>query len=235
MLRQILVLTGAGISAESGLRTFRDSGGLWEDHSIEDVATPEGFAADPEMVWRFYKMRYQQAVQAQPNAGHYALAELEEVYGDHFHIITQNVDGLHQKAGSERVLEVHGRLRQCLCTECNARYEMSGIDLSLSIPLCTACRSSLRPDVVWFGEIPYHLTEIEQLLLSCDIFLVIGTSGIVYPVAGFVLTAKYNGARTICINPEKPENNSFFDEFIQSKAGEFLPSFVQELTKQVLA
>ncbi|MBM4403152.1 MAG: NAD-dependent deacylase [Candidatus Cloacimonetes bacterium] len=234
MSKQILVLTGAGISAESGLKTFRDSGGLWEDHAIEDVATPEGFAADPELVWRFYKMRYQQAEQARPNAGHYALAELEEVLGEQFHIITQNVDGLHQKAGSKRVLEMHGRLKRCFCTDCHKRYEMSRTDLSLPVPVCDACRSVLRPDIVWFGEIPYYLSEIDQLLRNCDLFLVIGTSGVVYPAAGFVLTARYHGARTISINPNEPANNTHFDECIQSKAGDFLPSFVAELKQQVL-
>lgn len=229
MPKKILVLTGAGISAESGLRTFRDSGGLWEEHSIEDVATPEGFHRDTELVWRFYKSRYQQAEQAEPNTGHYALAELEAVYNDSFNIITQNVDGLHQRAGNKRVLEMHGRLRRCFCVKCRKRFEMSMIDLSRSIPVCSDCNGYLRPDIVWFGEIPYYLNEIDQLLRDCDLFMVIGTSGFVYPAAGFVLTARYYGAKTICINPEAPQNNDSFDEFFRASAGSFLPVFVDQL------
>lgn len=224
----ITVLTGAGISAESGIRTFRDTGGLWENHRIEDVATPEGFAINPELVWNFYKERQKNASEAKPNPAHFALAELEEKFGKNLQIVTQNVDGLHRKAGSNNVYEMHGRLDKCFCIDCFSKYDNSSIDLSVKIPLCPKCGGKLRPDIVWFGEIPYYLDTIEKLILNCDVFMVVGTSGVVYPAAGFVMSAKYHGAVTIGINLEKPSNADFFDQFYIGKAGDLLPDLIEQ-------
>ncbi len=224
----ILVLTGAGISAESGISTFRDSDGLWEKHRIEDVATPEAFIRDPVLVWKFYKQRYFQALSVLPNAGHYALAELEARLGERFGLITQNVDGLHRKAGNNNLYEMHGSLFGSFCSECRAHHQIDSIDLSMDVPLCRKCGEKLRPDIVWFGEVPYYLYEIERLLKKCDVFMVVGTSGLVYPAAGFVMTAKYFGARIIGVNLERPANSSVIEEFYQGKAGEILPELVKQ-------
>ncbi len=223
---RILIMTGAGISAESGISTFRDSGGLWEKHRIEDVATPEAFQRDPALVWNFYKQRYHQALSVEPNAGHHALVKLEKAHPGGFNLITQNVDGLHLRAGNKKVYEMHGSLNRCYCTACRAKFDLVKIDLSVPIPRCTKCGANLRPDIVWFGEVPYYLYEIENLLKSCDVFVVIGTSGVVYPAAGFVMTAKYFGAATISVNLERPDNCSLIDKFIPGKAGEILPELV---------
>lgn len=225
---KLLVLTGAGISAESGIKTFRDSGGLWENHRMEDVATPEAFQRDPKMVWRFYKDRREQAKQAAPNPGHLALAKLEQWLGDNFHLITQNVDGLHSAAGNSRVIEMHGALSTCLCTRCGIRFYLEEVDISPDLPLCPKCQGNLRPDIVWFGELPYRMDEIDSLLHSCDVFLVVGTSGAVYPAAGFVMTASYLGAKTIAVNLGSMEQSEFIDEFIQGQAGEVLPRLAEQ-------
>jgi NAD-dependent deacetylase len=224
----MVVLTGAGISAESGLRTFRDGGGLWENHRVEDVATPEAFKKDPRLVWRFYKERWRQSLQAEPNAGHKALVELEGFLGDGFSLVTQNVDNLHRRAGSQRLIEMHGNLNQCFCTHCASRYELSRLDLDPPLPLCAECGEPLRPDIVWFGEIPYQLARIEKLIKACDLFLMVGTSGVVYPAAGFVMTAKYFGARTLAVNLDHTSNRGYVDDFRYGKAGEILPSLVGE-------
>lgn len=225
---RVLVLTGAGISAESGIRTFRDSGGLWENHRVEDVASPLGFKRDPRLVWSFYKKRWEDAINAAPNAAHLALVDLEEKLGDNFQLITQNVDGLHIKAGNRRVWEMHGSLNHCYCTSCESGYSMQEINRSEALPLCPACQGLLRPDIVWFGEVPYYLPEIEEALKSCEIFLIIGTSGAVYPAAGFVMSAKLLGARTIAINLDKPDNLGYVDHFFQGKSGEVLPNLFAE-------
>ena len=224
-----LFLTGAGISAESGIKTFRDNDGLWDNHRIEDVADPKAFVKDPAMVWEFYKQRYFQSLSVQPNPAHYALVKLENHIQENFHLITQNVDGLHTKAGSKRVKEMHGRLEKCFCTVCRSNFHLTEIDLAASVPSCLKCGNKLRPDIVWFTEIPYYLYEIEDLLKKCDVFVIVGTSGIVYPAAGFVMTAKLFGARTIAINLEKPENRNFIDEFYQGKSGELLPPMIEEI------
>ncbi|HQO67763.1 MAG TPA: NAD-dependent deacylase [Candidatus Syntrophosphaera sp.] len=224
----LLVLTGAGISAESGLRTFRDSDGLWENHRVEDVATPEAWHRDPKLVWRFYKARWEQSKQAAPNPGHLALARLEDWLGDNFHLITQNVDGLHTAAGNTRVIEMHGALSSCLCTKCGVRLHLDEVDMSPELPACPKCTGRLRPDIVWFGEIPYRLPEIDILLQNCDVFLVVGTSGVVYPAAGFVQMARYLGAKTISVNLHPSEGLGFFDEFHQGRAGEILPRLVDK-------
>lgn len=223
---RILVLTGAGISAESGISTFRDTGGLWDQHRIEDVATPEAFQKDPVLVWEFYKQRLTQANQVSPNAGHLALVELERTLDDRFRLITQNVDGLHSRAGSKNVYEMHGSLYNAYCTDCRANYHINDIEFQDQLPYCPKCEALIRPDIVWFGEIPYFLYEIENLLKNCDIFLIVGTSGLVYPAAGFVMTAKYFGAHTVAVNLEKPGNSSLIDEVYIGKAGEILPELV---------
>ncbi len=224
---RVVVLTGAGISAESGLRTFRDSDGLWEGHRVEQVATPEGFDLSPDLVWDFYKQRYQNALAAEPNAGHHALAEMERKLGTNFQLITQNVDGLHRRAGNKNVYEMHGTLDNCYCVKCSQKYDLRQIDLSQDLPLCRKCSGLLRPDVVWFGEVPYHLEEIFKMLQRCNLFIVVGTSGMVYPAAGFVMSAKYSGAKTVGINLEKPNNLAHFDYFYEGKSGQWLPALVK--------
>lgn len=225
---KVVVLTGAGISAESGIKTFRDSGGLWENHKIEEVATPKAFLTNPELVWDFYKQRYLNASEAVPNPGHLALAEMEKILGNSFHLITQNIDGLHSKAGNKNVYEMHGSTNKCFCTKCKQSFLLSEINLEEKVPLCKLCGGALRPDIVWFGEIPYHLDIIEKLILKCNLFIVIGTSGVVYPAAGFVLAAKYRGALTIGINLEKPDNVRHFDYFYTGKSGDLLPELVKQ-------
>ncbi|HCX60464.1 MAG TPA: NAD-dependent protein deacylase [Candidatus Cloacimonas sp.] len=228
-MKRYLVLTGAGISAESGIRTFRDSGGLWEEHRVEDVASPQGFQKNPKLVWDFYKERFKNSLSVNPNSAHQALKRMEDALGENFHLITQNVDGLHIRAGNRRVYEMHGSLKNCFCVSCRTRYELDEIDLSQDVPLCMKCKALLRPDIVWFGEIPYYLYEIEDKLKNCDVFIVVGTSGTVYPAAGFVMTAKLFGAKTIAVNLDRPDNLGFIDEFLQGKSGDLVPPLVEKL------
>ena len=223
---KVVVLTGAGISAESGIRTFRDSDGLWEDHRVEDVATPEAFFSNPVMVWNFYRERYNDSLSRIPNPAHLALVKLENFLGDNFLLVTQNIDRLHHRAGSQRVLEMHGSLSNCLCTKCQSKLAIKDIDLNKAIPLCPYCQGFLRPDIVWFGEFPHYLDMIDDALRECSVLIVIGTSGVVYPAAGFVITAKLMGVRTVAINLEKPDNLGYIDEFYQGKSGELLPKLV---------
>ena len=236
---RLLVLTGAGVSAESGLSTFRDAGGLWEQHRIEDVATPEAFARDPELVWRFYSARRAGAKACEPNAGHAALAELERGMGDRFLLATQNVDDLHRRAGNGRVVELHGNLFFTRCSRCDrepfqdeARYE------SAPLPTCEACgkrghEALLRPHIVWFGEAldPAHFERIEAFLADAPRgtlqFLAVGTSGAVYPAAGLVQLAKAHGAETWLINAEPAENGAAFDHFVRGKSAELLPGLLE--------
>jgi len=230
----IVVLTGAGISAESGVKTFRDYDGLWENHRIEDVATPEAFERDPVLVWRFYKQRYFQSLEVQPNPGHMALVELEKHFGENFLLVTQNVDGLHTRAGSQRLLEMHGRLLTCFCVCCKANFKMSEVDLNPDIPVCPACSDSLRPDIVWFGEMPYFLDEIYVALTKATVFISIGTSGMVYPASQFIAMARHKKAKTIGVNYDKPENNMYIDEFHQGKSGEILPVLVKQWIEETM-
>jgi len=230
---KIIVLTGAGISAESGIKTFRDSNGLWENHRVEDVATPQAFKKNPVLVWNFYKQRYYQSLKAQPNNGHKALIELEMKLQDNFTLITQNVDNLHSKAGSKNIIEMHGSLNKCFCIKCQTRYSVSDINLEREIPLCPKCNNYLRPDIVWFGEIPYNLDLIEQKLKEVTIFISIGTSGQVYPAAQFIAISKLQGAKTIGINLLPPQNKNTMDYFFQGKAGELLPSLIKEWCKNI--
>lgn len=227
----VVVLTGAGISAESGLKTFRDNDGLWENNRVEDVATPVAYARDPEMVWRFYKARYFQLDEVKPNPAHYVLVRLQNSCGD-LKLITQNVDGLHQKAGSKQVWEMHGALQNAFCPNCSSKFLMSQLDLDQLVPTCPNCGSSVRPDIVWFGEMPHYLDEIQNSLSKADYFITIGTSGVVYPAAQFIQLAKYFGAKIIVVNLEKPDNALFSDYFFQGESGKILPDLVEEWIKR---
>ena len=228
MARNIVILTGAGISAESGIDTFRDSGGLWERHRIEDVATPEGFARDPELVLRFYDSRRAALAGVEPNAAHRALARLQAEHRGHVTIVTQNVDDLHERGGAERVIHMHGRLRAALCASCGERTDWDAP--MLDQPPCPACgERALRPDVVWFGEMPYHMEAIYSALGEADLFVSIGTSGAVYPAAGLVQEAAATGARTLELNLEESEGSHWFDEARHGPAGVLVPGWVKEM------
>ncbi|MFM7350013.1 MAG: NAD-dependent deacylase [Erythrobacter sp.] len=225
---RIVVLTGAGISAESGIDTFRSAGGLWEQHRVEDVATPEGFARDPDLVLGFYDMRREALAKVAPNPAHGALARLEREFAGELLLVTQNVDDLHERGGSARVLHMHGELKSALCTSCGtrSRWEASMSDL----PRCPVCQArTLRPDVVWFGEMPYQMERIYAALEACDLFVSIGTSGAVYPAAGFVQEARANGARTLELNLEPSEGSRWFHETRLGPASEVVPAWVEEV------
>ena len=224
----IVILTGAGISAESGLGTFRDEGGLWAQHRIEDVATPEGFARDPRLVHRFYNARRVQAAAARPNPAHHALARLEAAYPGEVTIVTQNVDALHEAAGSRRVQHMHGTLAGALCAACGHRWAAPA-QMQPGHP-CPACAApAARPDVVWFGEMPYHMDTIWDLLRAADIFAAIGTSGQVYPAAAFVQDADRAGAHTVEINLEPSAMVSDFAETRLGPASREVPAWVAEI------
>jgi NAD-dependent deacetylase len=225
---KIIVLTGAGISAESGVPTFRDSDGLWEGHRVEDVATPQAYDAQPSVVHRFYDARRAALAVVEPNPAHHALARLEEVLGDDLLVVTQNIDDLHERAGSTRVLHMHGELRSALCRACRRRTPWTG-DLG-GLPPCPHCGASeLRPDVVWFGEVPYGMAEIQDALAAADLFVSIGTSGAVYPAAGFVQYAAMHGARTLELNLQPSEGSHYFHEARHGRAGELVPAWVESL------
>jgi NAD-dependent deacetylase len=225
---RIVVLTGAGISAESGVPTFRDADGLWEGHRVEDVATPEAFERDPDTVQRFYDARRAALAMVEPNPAHKALAELERAVGDDLLVVTQNIDDLHERAGSTRVIHMHGELLSALCQACRRRTPFSGA--MVDHPPCPGCGASdLRPDVVWFGEIPYRMEEILDALASCEQFVSVGTSGAVYPAAGFVQQARAYGARTLELNLVPSEGSFFFDEARHGPAGELVPAWVADL------
>ena len=225
MTEHIVILTGAGISAESGLGTFRDEGGLWAQHRIEDVATPEGFVRDPELVQRFYNMRRAEAVKAVPNAAHRALAALEAVHD--VLIVTQNVDGLHEAAGSKNVLHMHGSLARAMCSTCQARWDAPLVmRVSDACPSCGA--EATRPDIVWFGEIPYGMERIDTALGQATLFASIGTSGNVYPAAGFVAEARRLGVPTVELNLEPSAGYSMFDEVRIGPASETVPEWVAD-------
>jgi len=232
---RFLVLTGAGVSAESGLATFRDSNGLWEQHRVEDVASPDGFHRDPHLVWRFYSLRRDQAKTVQPNAGHRALAQIERRMGDRFLLVTQNVDGLHQRAGSERVIEIHGSLFRTKCSTCDLQpFADEATYLEHTLPICDDCekrgpKSLLRPDIVWFGEMldARHLHAIDAFMRRSAgvpfVFMAIGTSGAVWPAAGLVDLARSVGAKTYLVNAEPADNTARFHTFFQGKSAEILP------------
>lgn len=228
-VRNIVILTGAGISAESGLSTFRGPDGLWEGHRVEDVCTPEAFARDPELVHAFYNARRAKLDEVAPNAAHHALARLDGEWPGELLLVTQNVDDLHERAGSKRLVHMHGQNTQGWCLACDQRFPWKG-----SMGTCASCprcgdRGKVRPDIVWFGEMPYELDRIEEALRGCDLFVSIGTSGAVYPAAGYVQTARYCGARALEMNLEPSLGSIFFNETRTGPASELVPQWVDEM------
>ena len=259
-VRNIVILTGAGISAESGLATFRAADGLWEGHRVEDVATPEAYARDPALVHEFYDARRARLGEVDPNAAHVALARLDAEWPGELLIVTQNVDDLHERAGARRLLHMHGELLRGWCLACDERFgwtgpmsphsvrpepvegpyfygakeEVQSFDkLRTNGNFCPACglTGMVRPDIVWFGEMPYEMEVIEGALRACDLFVSIGTSGAVYPAAGFVQTAKYVGARTLEINLELSQGSMLFDERRFGLASVEVPGWVEEVLR----
>jgi NAD-dependent deacetylase len=229
-IRNIVILTGAGISAESGLRTFRAEDGLWEDHRVEDVASPQGFRRDPELVQRFYDERRVNILAAEPNAAHAALARLDKGWDGELLIVTQNIDDLHERAGALRVLHMHGQALSAWCTACDARHPWTGT--LLDRPPCPACgERALRPDIVWFGEMPYEMDRIFRALARANLFVSIGTSGAVYPAAGFVQQAKSAGARTLELNLERSQGSAWFDDTRLGTASALVPAWVEEMLR----
>ncbi|WP_188053465.1 NAD-dependent deacylase [Sphingosinithalassobacter sp. CS137] len=227
-IRNIVILTGAGISAESGVATFRGPGGLWEGHRVEDVCTPQALRRDPELVHRFYDERRAKLASVQPNPAHSALARLDAEWSGGLLIVTQNVDDLHERAGAKRLIHMHGALRSALCAMCGARQ---GWETALPPGTdCTGCgEAMLRPDIVFFGEIPYQMDAIAAALDAADLFVSIGTSGAVYPAAGFVQEARRSGVRTLELNLEPSEGSHWFDESRQGPAGVLVPQWVDEV------
>ena len=231
--KRIVILTGAGISAESGIRTFRDSNGLWENHDVQEVASPAGFARNPELVLRFYNQRRQQLLSdgVKENAAHKALARLEQEFSGEFLLVTQNVDDLHERAGSQNVIHMHGELLKKQCIHSGL---VSGVRTDLSVKdVCDCCSETgtLRPHIVWFGEFPFEMERIQATLQDCDLFISIGTSGAVYPAAGFVSVANQCGAETVTLNLEEADNGSAFSRGEYGAATEIVPRFVEELLK----
>jgi NAD-dependent deacetylase len=233
-IQRIVILTGAGISAESGIDTFRSAGGLWEQHRVEDVATPEGFARDPDLVLGFYDMRREALTRVRPNAAHEALARLEREFDGELLLVTQNVDDLHERGGSRQVLHMHGELNSALCTACGMRAHWEAT--MLDRPPCPMCRApALRPDVVWFGEMPYRMERIYTAIEACDLFVSIGTSGAVYPAAGFVAEARAVGARCLELNLEPSEGSRLFHETRLGPASALVPAWVEEVLSRAAA
>ena len=233
-MSRIVVLTGAGISAESGVPTFRDADGLWEGHRVEEVATPEAYEQQPSVVHRFYDARRAALEGVRPNPAHDALARLEEAVGSDLLVITQNIDDLHERAGSRNVVHMHGELRSALCRACGVRMEWTG-PLG-DFPPCPGCGATeLRPDVVWFGEIPYQMDRIQAELSEARLFVSIGTSGAVYPAAGFVQWARATGADTLELNLQPSEGTMFFAEARHGPASELVPAWVDDVLAGRLA
>ncbi len=225
---RIVILTGAGISAESGLKTFRDAGGLWEGHRVEDVATPEAFARDPATVHRFYNLRRAAMATAAPNPAHLALARLEAALPGQVLLVTQNVDNLHERAGSRALIHMHGQLSRALCAACGHRWDAPST-MAPTDP-CPACAArATRPDIVWFGEIPYQMEAIWSALRHCAIFAAIGTSGQVYPAAAFVQDAARAGADTVEMNLARSAVSRDFDRLIEGPASRTVPDWVASL------
>lgn len=227
----IVVLTGAGISAASGIRTFRASDGLWENHRIEDVATPEAFVRNPVLVHEFYNGRRHQLCSGsvEPNPAHLALAAFEHQFEGRFLLVTQNIDDLHERAGSRAVLHMHGELLKARCQRCDALHEWR-TDLSVeTLAPCCGINGSLRPHVVWFGEMPLEMERIEDALVECELFIAVGTSGQVYPAAGFCDLARANGAHTIEINLAETATSQRFAEHLIGPASETVPAFLERL------
>lgn len=226
---RVFVLTGAGISAESGLPTFRASDGLWAGHRVEEVCTPEALAANPALVWQFYSERRAQAEKAQPNPAHRALAQLEAKLGERFFLCTQNVDDLHERAGSRNLVHMHGELAKSRCEDECGRPPVEDRQVYKSLDEVGRCRcgARLRPHIVFFGEIPLEMNRIERNISECTIMIVVGTSGSVYPAANFVNWARHVGARTVYVGPERPLNVRAFSQIVEGKAGEVLPGLFE--------
>ena len=229
MLPKIVVLTGAGISAESGIKTFRSEDGLWEEHRVEDVATPEGFLKNPKLVQNFYNERRKKLFEVAPNAAHLALAKLEKKLGNNFLLVSQNIDDLHERAGSKNLIKMHGSLLEVRCVKTNKVYHWEK-DIT-DKDLCSCCNPAqvLRPHIVWFGEMPLEMDRIFKALSQCDIFVSIGTSGNVYPAAGFVREARQYGAKTVELNLEPSLGQSLFERAEYGKATDIVPKFVEEI------
>jgi NAD-dependent deacetylase len=227
--RNIVILTGAGLSAESGLGTFRGTDGLWTKYDLSEVATPEGFARNPVLVHEFYNLRRKGLSLAKPNEAHHSLATLERDYRGEVLVVTQNIDNLHEAAGSKNLIHMHGELARALCGACGVSI-LCDFDLTLETA-CTACgeAGAMRPDVVWFGEMPREMDRIYEAIAACDLFASIGTSGSVYPAAGFVADAKAHGAHTVELNLEPSEGASVFAEAIYGTASEVVPAYVARL------
>ncbi|HEU4968566.1 NAD-dependent deacylase [Sphingomonas sp.] len=255
-IRNIVVLTGAGVSAESGLATFRGPDGLWEGHRVEDVCTPQALARDPALVHAFYDARRAKLAEVRPNAAHRALARLDAEWPGELLIVTQNVDDLHERAGAKRLLHMHGELKSALCGACGERYRWTGpmsarpersrgapapsqrpstsfgTSEPFEAPRCPSCDATkLRPDIVFFGEMPYQMDRIDAALSRADLFVSIGTSGAVYPAAGFVQIARHHGARTLELNLEPSVGSYMFSESRMGPAGELVPAWVEEVLK----
>jgi NAD-dependent deacetylase len=227
-IRNLVILTGAGVSAESGIATFRGPGGLWEGHRVEDVCTPEALARDPELVHRFYDLRRAALETVQPNAAHHALAKLDSAWPGDLLLVTQNVDDLHERAGATRLLHMHGELRSALCAACGVRERWEeALPPESECPNCGML--ALRPDIVFFGEMPYEMERIEAAIAAADLFVSIGTSGAVYPAAGFVQTARHYGAATLEMNLEPSGGSHWFEESRMGPAGTLVPAWVDEL------
>ena len=228
-IQNIVILTGAGVSAESGLETFRASDGLWSNHRIEDICTPEALARNRPLVLDFYDQRRAALDTVAPNAAHAALARLDREWRGHLLLVTQNVDDLHERAGSERLLHMHGELMSSLCEACHQRAAFGGSMLDGT--QCGACGATdmLRPDIVFFGEMPYQMDLIDQALRRADLFVSIGTSGAVYPAAGFVRSARHAGAHTLELNLEPSSGSHYFHESRMGPASELVPEWVDEI------
>ena len=230
-IRSIVILTGAGISVESGIKTFRASDGLWENHRVEDVATPEAFERDPHLVHQFYNWRRQQLLSkgVQPNKAHLALATLQQNKQFKTLVVTQNIDDLHERAGSNNVIHMHGELLKSFCARTGQRFSTKENMTPESIYECCQRANGLRPDIVWFGEMPYRMDEIYNAISECDLFLSIGTSGNVYPAAGFVEVANQSGAHTVELNLESSKVGSAFREKIYGKATEVVGAYLSTI------
>lgn len=229
-IHNIVILTGAGLSAESGIATFRGPGGLWEGHRVEDVCTPQALFRDPELVHRFYDDRRSKLAAVAPNPAHLALARLDAEWPGELLIVTQNVDDLHERAGATRLIHMHGELKSALCALCGIRHAWEG-----PLPPASECpdcgEPALRPDIVFFGEMPYQMERIERALADADLFVSIGTSGAVYPAAGFVQTARYHGSRTLELNLDPSEGSIWFAESRMGPAGALVPEWVEEMLR----
>jgi NAD-dependent deacetylase len=227
-IQNIMILTGAGISAESGLATFRGPDGLWEGHRVEEVCTPEAIARNPALVHRFYDERRAKLAEVAPNAAHDALAALDAAWDGDLLIVTQNVDDLHERAGARRLIHMHGQLQSALCAACGVTVPWTA-SLPPGTPCATCARPALRPDIVFFGEMPYAMDAIDEAVRNADLFVSIGTSGAVYPAAGFVQTARHVGARTLELNLDPSAGSIWFEETRLGPATQLVPDLVRTL------